>query len=931
MKNNKYFRILGVGVYFAWQWLRRPDWLLRTLMVGALLIFGWRCWFLYQEAQLLYLQVTLQSSIAGQVQLYYDRGYSFNEHDSVVVHIAKDRRKLWGVFPWPENWSDSSYQHYRFQLPPSTIYALRFDPFLTSGTMRIKSIEVVDGLGHHLQTIDLNQLKPVKQIKAFNISNQEVTLTAEEEGGPQLNILLDSPLMLDRSRSFLRAGFIGRILIDLIVIILVAAFLLMLKGLAPSATFVKFAVTQLSYLRNPLIQDRFIFVLLTALFLWAYYPLNTIWFPIIFEKSLFCVLVILTARYFWTRDTWERKMNPLFCGMFFYILWLLISAGIHYFALNSVGSENYISANINGTNWSPTTLFDKYQGILLLNNETSIYMYFFPFLFLVSIALFRSTYHGWKKLTWIPLIFTPCLLVALYQVYVDSSFLNNRPFDDFMGGLTSSFRAFRILMFLIFPLCVFAGVIAKKWCKKGVFFFLAVVILWLTKLGYGRAAILGILIFIFMLPMIRLWVHGFRNITVRKYLYVGLVWIFGFTILAGVAFPKYHRFISFLLDHRFVTSFNALLSGDFTHGHFVDRVDASRQAWRLIRLSPVSGWGPGGYLKNANRIRHVNGEKIVYQPTIPNLYLQMGANLGIVGGGVMLFLHVMPLWMIIRVRKRIQNHEERWAVGIIFATVSIMLLFFITDSNINYPEVNWIYTLYLGFLVSVALKYGYTFYPIKSWLWGIGGLFLTIVFIVGTYSTTFGSHGYQAIQKELISLITRGYYTGAQMTIWDSKKMTGTIKVSNILIKTRGNPNRMKYTTNEFRMQATSNLYRMQATSNLFCVRTSVSKRSNQGSFILVVRVFLNDRAMDKHYIYSSGEKMLYYYVPNIANNEVEIKIEVDLRKSIPYHEDYRIELDQRYMPYHEDYSDLGVTVSVIPFIKAFPQNGIDFSKLAPS
>jgi len=887
MKNNKYFRRLGVGVYFAWQWLRRPDLLLRTLMVGALLIFGWRCWFLYQEAQLLNLQVTLQSPIAGQVQLYYDRGYGFNEHDSVVVHIAKDRQKLWGIFP----------------VPPSTIYALRFDPFITSGTMRIKSIEVVDGLGHHLQTINLNQLKPANQIKAFNIGDQ---------GGP---LVLDFPLMLDRSRSFLRAGFIGRILIELFVIILVTAILLMLKGLAPSAKFVKFAVRQLSYLRNPLIQDQIIFAFLTALFLWAYRPLNELWFPILFEKSLFCVLMILTTRYFMTRDAQERKMPPLLYGMFFfYMLWLLISAGIHYFALNSVGLANYISANIDGTNWRPTKLFDKYQGILLINNEVSIYMWFFPFLFLVSIALFRSTDHGWKKLTWVPLIFIPCILVAFYQVYVDRGFLNYRPSDDFMGGLGTSFVGLRALLFLIFPLCVFAGVIAKQWWKKGLFFILAVAILWLMRLSYGRAAILGVLMFILMLPMIMIWVQGFRSTALRHYIYIGLTCIFGLAILACFAFPKYYGFMSVLFKKHTVVAANAIIRGDMTR---FCRVEMFHQAQRLIRLSPVSGWGPGGYSRNIGRIRFVNGDKPGNEQTIPNFYLQLGANLGIVGAGAMLFLHVMPLWMIIRVRKRIQNHEERWAVGIVFVTVFIMLLLFNSNPNIDYPEVNWIYALYLGFLVSVALKYGYTFYPIKSWVWGIGGLFLTIVFIAGTYSTTFGSHGYQAIQKELISLITRGYCPGDQMTIWDSKKMKGTIKVSNTLIKTRGNPYRMKYTTNVFRMQATSNVFRMQATSNVFCVKTSVSQRSNRGSFILGVKVFLNEKAIDKHLFYSSGEKMLYYYVPNIANNEVEIKIEVDLRKSIPYHEDYRSVVDQRqYMPYHEDYSDLGVTVSVIPFIK---------------
>ncbi len=916
--------MLGVGVHFVWQWLRRPDWLLRTLMVTALIIFGWRFWFSYQLVQDRYLKVSLQSSVSGQAQLYYDQGYGFNEHDSVVMHIAEGRQKLWDIFPLPANGSQRSYQDYFFQLTPPVIYALRFDP-ISNSTMYIKKLEIVDGLEHHLRVIELQQLQPVKQITTFNISNQEVTLTAEEEGDPQINIVLDSPLMLDRSRSFLKSSFMGRILFELIIIILVAAFLRMLLGFAPFAIFLKFIVSRLLFLRNPWIQDRFIFVFLTILFLWTYRPLDTRWFPILFEKSLFGVLVILTARYFLTGEARERKMNPLYIGMIIYMLWLLISAGIHYFALNSVGLENYISANVNGTTWRPTTLFNKYHGILLLNNEVSNYMYFFPFLFVVSIALFRSTDNGWKKLTWIPLIFIPCILVAFYQVYVDRGFLNNRPSDDFVGGLANSFSSFRILLFLIFPLFVFAGVIAKQWWEKALFFIFTASILWLVKLSYGRAATFGLIIFIAIVPMVSAWVHGIQNITARKYLYVGLGLLFGLTILSSVAFFKDNRFMTFLLGQRFVHSYNALLRGNITYGHLSDRVEMFRQAQRLIRLAPVSGWGTGGYSRNIARIRFVNGDEHYNEQPIPNFYLQQGVSWGIVGAGAMLFLHIMPLWMIISVRKKIRNHEERWAVGIVFITVLIMLLLFNSNPHIASPEVNWIYTLYLGFLVSVALKNGYTFYPIKSWVWGVGGLFLTIVFIAGTYSTSFGSRGYQVIQKELTSLITRGYHAGDQMIIWDNKKMTGTVDISNTLIKTRGNPYRMKYTTNEFRMQATSNPFRMQATSNLFGVRTSISKHSSQGSFILGVKVFLNDRAMDKYNFYSSGEKMLYFYVPNIANNEVEIKIEVDLRKNIPYHEDYRIELDQKYMPYHEDYSDLGVTVSVIPFKKSLSQDSIDF------
>jgi hypothetical protein len=701
----------------------------------------------------------------------------------------------------------------------------------------------------------------------------------------------------------------------------------MLKNFVLSTAFVKLIGKQLSYLRNPSVQGWIIFVFLTALFFWAHRPLDRIWFPVLFQKSLFCVLVILTVRYFLTRDAQARKIKPFLYGIFFYFLWIVISAGMHYFALESVGLENYIS--VNNASFQGT-VFNKHEGMKLLTDyDWSVYVYFLPFLFIVSISLFGSTDHGWKKLTRIPLIFIPCLLVALFQVKVDRGFLTDQQ-GDFFDGLVG-FVSFRVLLFLIFPLCVFAGVIAKQWWKKALFFMLAVVILWLTKLSTGRAAICGVLMFIVMLPMINLWVHGFnrfRTIALRHYVYVGLTCIFSLVILAGFVFPKYHGLMSKLIPQRAIITGNAIIRGKFTNRYLGDRVDMSRQAWRLLRLSPVSGWGPAGFQKNLDRIRFINGENY-YRDKETNLYSQMAANFGVLGVGSVLFLYLFPLWMIFRVRKQIQNHEERWAVGIIFVTVIIMLLLFITNQNINYLEVNWIYLLYLGFLISVALKYDYAFIPIKGRLWVIGGFFLTIIFIAGTYSTSFGSRGYKVIQKELTSLITRGYYPGEQITIWDSKKKTGTFNISNHLIKTRANPFRKKYTTNLFKMQASSRSFSMQPASNLFCIRTSVEQQGNLSSlfkFYITLHVFLGDEVIGMHHNFQmEGEKLLYYYVPNIENNEVEIKVKVDMWRGMPYHEDYRTEVEQEYMPYHPDYRDFTVTISVIPFIKTLPVNSLPF------
>ena len=210
----EFLAIFFLSVCFFWLWLRRSDWMSRCLLVLVLIIFGWRCWILYEDVTTSFLNVSLQSSVEGQSQLYFNRGQGFSESDSVRLHIRPR----------------SQYENYRFPLPPSTIYGFRFDPFSTSGTMLIKGMAIVDGSGKHLQTIDLRQLEPVNQIREFNIRNQELTIVTEREGDdPQVAITLFSPLMLDWKQSVLTKVFIGRVFFELIVIIAVVKLLFVLS------------------------------------------------------------------------------------------------------------------------------------------------------------------------------------------------------------------------------------------------------------------------------------------------------------------------------------------------------------------------------------------------------------------------------------------------------------------------------------------------------------------------------------------------------------------------------------------------------------------------------------------------------------------------------------------------------------------------------
>lgn len=188
---------------FLWIWFRWPDRLLRTLMVLSTVVFGWRCWILYQKTTVPYLQMSLQSSIKSTAQLFYDAGRGFNEGDSVSIKIQPD----------------SGFHDYLFRLPRATIFALRFDPFTAGGVMHIEGIKIVDRLGHRLQAIDLRQWHPANQIREIGFSNNILNIVTEEGASdPQMAMKLIFPLKLTQNRSLITAPLIGRALIQLAII-----------------------------------------------------------------------------------------------------------------------------------------------------------------------------------------------------------------------------------------------------------------------------------------------------------------------------------------------------------------------------------------------------------------------------------------------------------------------------------------------------------------------------------------------------------------------------------------------------------------------------------------------------------------------------------------------------------------------------------------
>ncbi len=380
-------------------------------------------------------------------------------------------------------------------------------------------------------------------------------------------------------------------------------------------------------------------------------------------------------------------------------------------------------------------------GVQILKWVSSIYL-LSPFLLFLGIHLLTLNY---RMLSILPIFLIPSMILALYQGIVDINFLNVPYFAELhrASGLGIDSNGLGLSIFLLFPLSLLAILINKDLWKRLLFIFFSALLLWCLFLSGTRTGLIGVLIFILILPLILIWSN--KNLSRRWRYALFLSPLIVSFILGGMLILIKDSYLP--LAKRLQESYYDFKNAGLTR--VIDesgRYELGLQAYRLTKMSPLSGWGPGGYYRNLHNIRFRNGRMIYFRfDNATNHYLQMSSELGLIGGGMNIFLHLLPLWMVVRIRKQIHNREERLGVGIVFSTVFIMMFLYITGPHTMARSVLWILTVMLSFLFVTALRYGYTFRPINMRF--IGVLFVvTILFTWGTYNNAFGKEGYRARQ-----------------------------------------------------------------------------------------------------------------------------------------------------------------------------------------
>lgn len=170
-------------------------WIITTVFI----ISGARVWSLYGDAQRKWVNITLNSSVAGTAQIFYDLGQGISEKDSSRIDID----------------NDPGYKEYRFPIPNEEIHHLRFDPLQSGGHVKIERIRIVDGLGNIFLSFDLKQLEPVHQIRKIVVSVNQVSIDIDDRADdPRINILLPAPLSFKR----LHKSFLLRMLLDFLMV-----------------------------------------------------------------------------------------------------------------------------------------------------------------------------------------------------------------------------------------------------------------------------------------------------------------------------------------------------------------------------------------------------------------------------------------------------------------------------------------------------------------------------------------------------------------------------------------------------------------------------------------------------------------------------------------------------------------------------------------
>lgn len=126
------------------------------------------------------VEVRMSSSVAGQLQVYFDDGQGARESFSGQVAVAAS----------PEPTA------YRVALPPGTYTAFRLDPIDRPATVSVSSFRILSPTGREIAAFPLERLVPVNQVSSSKLQGGALEIAVgPSDYDPQLLLPLETPVV----------------------------------------------------------------------------------------------------------------------------------------------------------------------------------------------------------------------------------------------------------------------------------------------------------------------------------------------------------------------------------------------------------------------------------------------------------------------------------------------------------------------------------------------------------------------------------------------------------------------------------------------------------------------------------------------------------------------------------------------------------------
>ncbi|MDR3608817.1 MAG: O-antigen ligase family protein [Oligoflexia bacterium] len=392
---------------------------------------------------------------------------------------------------------------------------------------------------------------------------------------------------------------------------------------------------------------------------------------------------------------------------------------------------------------------------VLENIKFAFFYLMFPVLcFLHSFWLRRAT-HGIATV-FLGSVSIFSAITVFYQRLVPASPMNH-PFWGMQrfGGLFTDPNASGLTAFLCLPVFLSAAFREKSVLLKCFHILVILALAWNIAMSGSRSVALGSVALVVLTPLV-FGVTGWCLTLARRRAILGILPV-ALMIAALMSVPWLYKQTQMgglgLSAQRLALTWEKY-SAKGVRGVFYEneaRGKLFETAVSLIRRSPLSGWGPGGFYREySNATLLQGGSAEASFDSALNHYLMVGGDFGLPIAALNFLLLLLPLGIAVKALPKLKKSERITAVWLLSAQAVFLFMIFVMPPS-YFPETICVWTAELVYLASLGrgrrsddagIYQGCRWAPVSA-VAIFAGVFLFFVGR-GSYETSFGALGYTA-------------------------------------------------------------------------------------------------------------------------------------------------------------------------------------------